>query len=166
MAILPPPVPPAPPGRKPYPTGLWGGLWALLRMRCPRCRQARLFRNRFEMNDPCPVCGLLFQREEGYFLGAMYVGYFLATAILVPLYLVAALLLPQWDSVMIALLATAAYLPFVPLVFRYSRVVWIYLDRAVCGSDTSAQPYEKLRKSQLAERCEDRARGSRSEPSL
>jgi uncharacterized protein (DUF983 family) len=152
MAIVQPAAPPPAPEPRNWPTGFWSGLWALLRQRCPRCRQGRLFRTRFEMNDPCPVCGLLFQREEGYFLGAMYAGYFLASAVLIPLYLLAALLLPEWDSLVIALVATAAYLPFVPLVFRYSRVVWIYLDRAVCGSDTSAQPYEKVRKSQLGER--------------
>jgi hypothetical protein len=103
------------------------------------------------MNDPCPVCGLLFQREEGYFLGAMYFSYALATAILIPLYLASALLLPDQNSIVIALVATAAYLPFVPMVFRYSRALWIYVDRAVCGSETSAQSFEKVRKQQLAE---------------
>jgi uncharacterized protein (DUF983 family) len=126
-------------------------LWAIVRQRCPRCRQGRLFSGRFTMNDPCPVCGLLFQKEEGYFLGAMYFSYVLATAILVPLYLLAAVLLPDRDSLVMALVATAAYLPFIPLVFRYSRVLWIYADQAVCSSDTSAQPYEKLRRTQLAE---------------
>lgn len=27
------------------------------------------------MFDNCPVCGLKFEREQGYFLGAMYVSY-------------------------------------------------------------------------------------------
>ena len=131
-------------------------LTGLLRLRCPRCREGRLFRTTFEMNDPCPACGLMLQREPGYFLGAMYFSYFLATAVLIPLYVIAMLLLPEQDSLVVALVATAAYLPFVPLVFRYSRVVWIYFDRAVCASDTSAMPYEKVRKSQLAQRSGDR----------
>ena len=37
-----------------------------------------MFRGVFAMNDPCPVCGLLFKREEGTFLGAMYVSYVLS----------------------------------------------------------------------------------------
>jgi uncharacterized protein (DUF983 family) len=127
-------------------------LWALLRQRCPHCHKGRMFRGLFEMNDPCPVCGVLFQREEGYFLGAMYFGYVLATAVLIPLYLVAALFMPGQSSLVVALVATLAYLPFVPIVFRYSRLLWIYLDRAVCAGETSAPPYEKLRKEQLAER--------------
>jgi uncharacterized protein (DUF983 family) len=138
------------------PGGFWPWLGALLRQRCPRCHKGRMFRGLFEMNDPCPECGLLFQKEEGYFLGAMYVSYALATAILIPLYLIAALLLPGRNSIVVAVVATVAYLPFVPLVFRYSRLLWIYLDRAVCGSETSAQPYEKVRKEQLAGRGNDR----------
>ena len=34
-------------------------LWAILRERCPRCRKGRIFNRLFQMNDPCPVCGLV-----------------------------------------------------------------------------------------------------------
>jgi len=30
------------------------------------------------MRERCPACDLKFEREEGYFLGAMYIGYALA----------------------------------------------------------------------------------------
>src|SRR5262245_28665270 len=62
-------------------------LWGLLRQRCPRCLEGRLFRDWRTMNDPCPVCGLIFQREEGYFLGAMYASFVLSAALVVPAYL-------------------------------------------------------------------------------
>jgi uncharacterized protein (DUF983 family) len=136
--------------------GLTSWLWALIRQRCPRCHKGRMFRTLLQMNDPCPVCGLLFQREEGYFLGAMYVSYFLSAAVLIPLYLIAMLLMPNHNSIIVALVATAAYLPFIPFVYRYSRLLWIYLDRAVCGGETSAQVYEKVRKEQLAEQSDKR----------
>ena len=54
---------------------LCGCLSAIVRQRCPRCWKGRMFRGGLSMNDPCPECGLIFQREEGYFLGAMYVSY-------------------------------------------------------------------------------------------
>ncbi len=138
------------PGTEAAPGGFWSWLWALLRQRCPRCHRGRMFRGLYTMNDPCPECGLLFQREEGYFLGAMYFSYALATGILIPLYLLAALLLPGRNSILVAVVATLAYLPFIPLVFRFSRLLWIYLDRAVCGSETSAQPFEKVRREQMS----------------
>src|SRR5437763_2972656 len=96
---------------------LW---WGLLRQRCPRCRRGPMFRGLFTMNDPCPVCGLVFQREEGYFLGAMYVSYVLASALLIPSYFLAAALFPTWGSMAVALVALVPYLPLTPLVFRYS----------------------------------------------
>src|SRR5437588_2816937 len=109
---------------------LTGALWAIVRQRCPRCRQGRMFHGLFGMNDPCPVCGLIFQREEGYFLGAMYVSYFLSAGILTVSYFVLAALLPGWNSIAVALAALVPYLPFIPAVFRYSRVLWVHIDRA------------------------------------
>jgi uncharacterized protein (DUF983 family) len=127
-------------------------LWAMLRQRCPRCRTGRMFRGRFAMNDPCPVCGLVFQREEGYFLGAMYTSYVISCGLLTVFYLVAAALLPGWNSILIALAAMVPFVPFIPAVFRYSRVTWIYFERAACPTDVSAGPYEKLRLRQAAKR--------------
>jgi uncharacterized protein (DUF983 family) len=102
---------------------------ALLRQRCPHCCEGRVFRTATRMNPTCPVCGLLFEREEGYFLGAMYISYGMSAIILITATLLASLVLPTWDMGWLALLVSALYVPFVPLVFRYSRVIWIYFDR-------------------------------------
>ena len=105
-----------------------------------------MFRGSFAMNDPYLRCGLLFQREEGYFLGAMYMSYPITSAILIPIYFAASELLPTWHSLAIVPLATALYLPFAPAVFRYSRVLWIYFDRLGDPYDPSfLTSYEKSR---------------------
>ena len=104
-------------------------LLAILRQRCPQCREGRVFRVSTTMNPTCPVCGLPFEREEGYFLGAMYISYGLSATILITATLLGSLLLPNWDMGWVALLVSALYVPFVPLVFRYARVIWIHFDR-------------------------------------
>src|SRR5438552_2272733 len=76
-------------------------LTALLRLRCPRCREGRLFRSTFEMADPCPVCGLLYEREPGYFMGALFCSYALALAIFLPAYLLLYLALPGVNLMLI-----------------------------------------------------------------
>jgi hypothetical protein len=38
------------------------------------------------------------------------------------------------------------------MVFRYSRVLWIYLDRAVCPGEGSAGSFEKLRLQEEADK--------------
>src|SRR5262245_53100780 len=103
----------------------------MLKQRCPRCREGRMFKGLATMNDPCPVCGLVFEREPGYFFGAMYFSYAIAVLILVPLYFLADWLFPRMDYLLVPLVAFIPYLPLIPLVFRYSRVLWIYFDRGV-----------------------------------
>lgn len=130
---------------------LWGLVWGILRQRCPRCRQGRMFHGALAMNDPCPVCGLLFRREEGSFLGAMYFSYLIGVVILVPLFYLASALLPEWDGVAIAGLVLVPYVFLVPMVFRYSRVLWVYLDHGASPGEPCAGAYEKMRRHQLEE---------------
>ena len=112
-------------------------LVALLRQRCPRCRRGPVFRNATRMYPACPVCDLVFEREEGYFLGAMYVSYALSTLFLGLGMLAVHLIWPEMDLGWAVLIAVVLYLPFVAPVFRYSRVIWIHFDRW-------AWPEEKL----------------------
>ena len=127
---------------------LLSSLWAMLRLRCPRCLKGKIFRGTFAMNDPCPDCGLVFQREEGYFLGAMYVSYSISSFFLLIFFLLGYQFLGFLDQRLLLSLIMLAFLPLVPLVFRYSRVIWMYIDRWVSPSDVTAGPYEKMREQQ------------------
>jgi uncharacterized protein (DUF983 family) len=132
----------------------WGAfvsyLGGAVRLRCPRCLKGKVFRGAFAMNDPCPVCGLIFQREEGYFLGAMYVGYLLASAFFLSAYFAGSWLLPDVNPFLLVLAITVLYLPLAPAVFRYSRVLWMYFERWSCPGDVSATSYEKARQKEFA----------------
>src|SRR5437660_11036329 len=44
-----------------------------LLLRCPNCGKGKLFRRGFTMYEKCPVCGWRFEREEGYWTGAIAV---------------------------------------------------------------------------------------------
>src|SRR5437588_9647222 len=105
---------------------IFSRLWAILRLRCPRCLTGKVFRGPVTMNDPCPVCGLVFQREEGYFLGAMYVSYLLSAVLLGTFYFAVKAAFPGLGSAAAPLVALVPYLPLAPLVFRYSRVFWVH----------------------------------------
>jgi hypothetical protein len=59
-------------------------------------------------------------------------------------------MVPSWNGALTAGIAILLYLPFVPLVFRYSRAVWIHLDRANDFTAELAGPYEKARLRELA----------------
>jgi uncharacterized protein (DUF983 family) len=100
---------------------------AIAALRCPRCLEGRVWRGFLSMNDLCPVCGLRFEREPGYFTGAMVVSYALAVPILGAM-VIGLMTLGGLDAVPALLIGDTAYLVLVPFIFRYSRVVWLHFD--------------------------------------
>jgi uncharacterized protein (DUF983 family) len=108
----------------------WMPRWlAILRLRCPRCRRGRVFEGLFRMRRECPECGLLLLREPGYYLGAMYFSYALGILLALPLCL--ALFLLDVPAVWNGLAAAAQLVILSPLLFRYSRVLWLHLDQRI-----------------------------------
>jgi uncharacterized protein (DUF983 family) len=100
---------------------------AILALRCPRCLKGLVWRRFVSMNPTCPECGLVFERESGYFAGAMVVSYGLAVPILAAI-VIALITLGGLDAVVALIIGNTAYLVLVPFIFRYSRVLWLHLD--------------------------------------
>ena len=46
-----------------------------LRLKCPRCGKGDICAGMFKMNLDCSNCRFKFEREPGYFVGAMYINY-------------------------------------------------------------------------------------------
>ena len=82
------------------------------------------------MNETCAICDLKFEREQGYFLGAMYLSYGLA---LVTIAVIAALLwaVTRLSIIKAAVWAVVLFLPLAPSLTLLARVLWIYLDRSI-----------------------------------
>jgi len=79
------------------------------------------------MFEHCPHCQLKFEREQGYFIGAMYINYGATVAIAVPGYL----LLDAFTGMTINQ-QLALWVPFAvlfPLVFfHHARSLWLMMD--------------------------------------
>jgi uncharacterized protein (DUF983 family) len=110
-------------------------LVSILRQRCPRCRVGSIFRYSIfrglpKMYERCTVCGLKFEREPGYFLGAMYISYGLALGSIA---LIAVLLWAGtvWPITKASIWAVVLFLPLAPSVTLLARVLWIYLDQSI-----------------------------------
>ena len=112
----------------------WSRLGRALRrgiaLRCPRCGETPLFRGWFTMAPACALCGLRFERAQGYFVGAIYVNYAVTTVIALAGYFI------LWGYTGISTGAQLAlWLPFVALFplwfFRYSRSLWLALEFAL-----------------------------------
>ena len=101
--------------------------------RCPRCRLGRIFRSSIwfgfpKMHECCPACGLRFEREPGYFLGAMYISYILGVGIIV-VFAVALWAVTGWWITKSTIWAIVLFLPLAPAITYFSRVLWIYMDQ-------------------------------------
>ncbi|MBI3942494.1 MAG: DUF983 domain-containing protein [Chloroflexi bacterium] len=101
-------------------------LGAILGLKCPRCLRGHVFTGLFKMNARCPVCDLEFEREPGYFLGAMYFSYALAVIVLVPISVL--LLLLGFSLVNVVIIGALVLVLLTPWLFKYSRVLWMHMD--------------------------------------
>jgi uncharacterized protein (DUF983 family) len=105
-----------------------GWVAGLLLVRCPVCRTGRIFRGPTDMNPQCPECRYVFQREPGYFLGSLVIGYVLAIVGVSAMAVLLRAIFPALDWEWCFFAGFGLYLPFVPAVFRYSRASWMYFD--------------------------------------
>ncbi len=98
-----------------------------LRQRCPVCGRGKVFSGWFKTYERCPFCNFAYEREPGYYSGAM------AVNLVVSELLIAAIAIPlaasQSVSVVI-LIALGVTLPFLlPLLFyRPTKCLWMSLD--------------------------------------
>jgi uncharacterized protein (DUF983 family) len=101
---------------------------------CPRCRAGKIFRKSVwlwpGMNERCPVCRLKFEREDGYFLGALYIGYGLGIGA------IAGLSVLVWEATKWPLMKSVVwgvilFIPLAPVLTWMARVLWIWMDQAI-----------------------------------
>jgi uncharacterized protein (DUF983 family) len=79
------------------------------------------------MNSHCVHCGLKFEREQGYFVGAIYINYAATIAIAVPGFFILDALTNMTINQQLAIWVPFAVL-FPVLFFHHSRSLWLVLD--------------------------------------
>jgi uncharacterized protein (DUF983 family) len=103
---------------------LW---WRALRLRCPACGGAPIFRGWFTMHETCAACGRRFNRDAGYLLGSIYFNYGITASIVVVMYF--AMFFGDLLTDRQRLLVLSAFGVLFPMwFFRYARALWIAFD--------------------------------------
>lgn len=99
-----------------------------LRRRCPRC-EAPAFTSLFSMKEDCDSCGLRFEREPGYWVGAVIIN----TVVIFATFLLVfggsvVITWPDvpWPTVLIVTLAVNVVVPI--LFYPMSKTVWLALE--------------------------------------
>jgi uncharacterized protein (DUF983 family) len=57
------------------------------RLRCPSCGHLPIFKAPFRIRQHCPSCGMVFEREDGYFVGAIMVNIIATEMVILAIYL-------------------------------------------------------------------------------
>jgi len=100
-----------------------------LLLRCPNCGSGGLFASWFKLRPACAGCGLVLEREEGYFLGAMMFNLVAAETLFV-LVLVGVILWtwpePPWDALWIGGMAGMVLFPLA--LYPVSKTLWLAFD--------------------------------------
>jgi uncharacterized protein (DUF983 family) len=98
-----------------------------LKLRCPACGLGSLFQSFFKMHDECYYCRLVFTREQGYFVGAIYLNVVATEVLIFITYLTCLLVLRAPDQITYGVSFTMALV--LPVVLnRHARSLWLSLD--------------------------------------
>jgi hypothetical protein len=101
-------------------------------LKCPNCGQGKVFYgNKIpffgipKMRETCEVCHYKFDREPGYFLGAMYVSYGLAVFEGIVAFLLAKFLIFGLSALSLAMITAGVIVFFAMWNFKLARVIWM-----------------------------------------
>jgi uncharacterized protein (DUF983 family) len=106
----------------------------LISNKCPHCHQGLVFENsnlftyrEDKINEECPVCHRRFEKEPGFYMGAMYVSYGLGILECFLTYFLLSLKTPELNDWVIISLTVTPILLLAPFNFRMARLVWLYI---------------------------------------
>jgi uncharacterized protein (DUF983 family) len=123
-------------------------LWRGLTRRCARCGSGKLFRGWFKMVDDCPRCGLHFEREAGYFAGALAINLILVGGLFAIVFITMLVLTVPDIPVGLTLAVCIPIVALGPIVaYPFSKTLWVAVDRALLQQlDLNEQRDEQTRR--------------------
>ncbi len=106
---------------------------SVLAEKCPNCGEGNVYRTQKsilsfpEMNARCSDCNYRFDREPGYFIGAMYISYALAVFQGLVIFLSAHFLFPSLTINWKLALVIFVIVIFAKKNYKWSRILYIHL---------------------------------------
>jgi uncharacterized protein (DUF983 family) len=99
--------------------------------RCARCGSGKLFRHYLTMVPDCPRCGLHFEREQGYWAGALAINIICVGGLFAVSFLIAMILTVPDVPVPLMLAIFVPMMAVGPIVwYPFSKTIWVAVDRA------------------------------------
>jgi uncharacterized protein (DUF983 family) len=105
-------------------------LFRCLSLRCPACGQSSIVQSPFHIKHHCPSCGVLFKREEGFFVGAILANVVTTEFVILAVYLIFLPVIGSHYQLVLTVLFTIALL-FPVAFYHHSWSIWLSLDHLV-----------------------------------
>ncbi len=119
--------------------------------RCPRCGSGGIFSTWAALNEHCTTCGFKFEREPGYWVGALIVN--MAVSLLVFLVTLVGGIVLTWPDPPWNLLSalTIGVMLLVPIVFYpWSKSIWMAIELSYHKLEEKEQFEASLRAAESA----------------
>jgi len=108
-------------------------IYSMAACKCPRCRKGKVFKyknpyhRKFgQIEEKCSECDLVYEMEQGFWYGAMYISYAFGVALSIPLVLTLSFA-TELSIFEITGVVFGMLIVLMPLLFRYSRSVWLHI---------------------------------------
>lgn len=105
----------------------------ILKEKCPHCLEGDVFEKPKKliqlpvMKTQCDKCGYYFDREPGYFLGAMYLSYGLAVFQGIAAFLICYFFFNQLSTLAICFIVTGVIAVFGLKNYKLSRIIYMHI---------------------------------------
>jgi uncharacterized protein (DUF983 family) len=105
--------------------------WRGWTKRCPNCGNGGIFESWTTLRPDCPTCGFVFEREEGYWTGAMGANIIVTELVFVAL-MIATFIVTWPDSPVREMIIGAVLfnVAFPIFFYPFSKTVWMAFDIA------------------------------------
>lgn len=98
----------------------------MIQGRCPACRSGKVIEGVFTIVKRCPNCGYDCYPEQGFYVGAIAVGFFFSALSTIPPMVI--LKFMEVDTELIVLFPFVEFLFVGTFLIFYSRLLWLHLE--------------------------------------
>lgn len=103
-----------------------------LKLQCPACGRASIVERPFHLKHRCDACGVVFKREEGFFVGAIMANVMATEVLILLVYFLCLLLTNLGEQSMLTVLFVVG-VTFPLFFYHHSWSLWLAIDHLIEG---------------------------------
>ena len=107
-------------------------IWRSLKLQCPVCGRASIVARPFNLKRQCDACGVIFKREEGFFVGAIMANVVATEFFIVVIYL-ACITLTNLNELVVLTTLFVTGIAFPLAFYHHAWALWLAMDHIIEG---------------------------------